>query len=437
MPPTTPELKFPTTMGSDAAEYLRAHQIIPISPPCRSSDYRLCLSDPFVYYMARRLGVVPALSHSKALNRGTWMHNRFQHFDLPKGRLNLLMNTLLGNRLEELTDTCKELGIQAEARKSVLEREEKDFSCSMGWYEAASTVSCYEGQSFEDILLSPHWHRLGTEYRLVTSVKTNDRSKPIKCVSQPDLLLYHKGQNSVWILDLKTTAMSPKKRAMGIPLDFQTEHYMFSVNALLQTGDFQKAFNLPSDCRLGGMMHLIIRKPSIEFGMKDRSYTIDTSPFKSGPRKGQPRMEKVYEGEPLLNNYIQRCADWYHATGDYLDKQAEWAEEPPVGISFTSASLVLDEQIQTRYRDRVRLIQRYASDLAPHPQNFPMTDSPFTRADFSTYSPFMLAPVGEWPRLIQQEGFVIRRRDEPIPEEIEFDVIKEPGSEFLGEAGTE
>ena len=430
MPPQTPELLPPESMGKEAYEFLRAHQINAISPPCRSSDYRLCLGDPFVYYMARRLGIVPALSHSKALNRGTWMHLRFQYLNRPQPQVNTIMENKLGERMEELSQTCNDLGIQGDSKKDVLAREEKDFHCSMGWYAAASTVPCYEGQSFEDLLLSPHWHMLGTEFRFVTSVRTNGRSNPMRCVAQPDLLLYHKGQNSVWILDLKTTAMSPKKRAMGIPVDFQTEHYMFSTNELIKTGALQRAFNLPSDCKLGGMMHLIVRKPSIEFGTKDRDFTIDTSPFKSGPRKGQPRMEKKYEGEPRLENYIQRCTDWYHGTGDYLDKEAEWAEDPPVGISFTSASLVLDKRIQQRYIDRVRVIQRYASDLAPHPQNFPMTDSPFTRADFSTYAPFMLAPVGEWPRLIQQEGFVMRRRDEPIPDDIEFDVIREPGSEF-------
>lgn len=433
MPPETPTLLPPKTFGKDAYDYLRAHQYLAISPPCRSSDYRLCLSDPFTYYMARRLGVVPALSHSTALNRGTWMHLRFQHFHLPAARVKTLMTHHLDERIAELTETCKELGIQGESRSAVLQKEEKDFHCAMGWYEAASTVACYEGQSFEDLLLSPHWHRMGTEFRLVTSIRTNDRSKPLRCVSQPDLLLYHKGQNSVWILDLKTTAMSPKTRAMGISVDFQTEHYMFSVQALIETGDLQRAFGLPSDCKLGGMMHLIIRKPSIEFGLKDRDFTIDTSPFKSGPRKGQPRMEKKYEGEPRLENYIQRCADWYHGTGDYLDKEPEWANDPPVGISFTNASLVLDEQIQTRYTDRVRLVQRYASDLAPYPSNFPMTDSPFTRADFSTYSPFMLSPVEKWPEIIKHQGFTVSRRDEPIPDEVEFDVIREPGSEFEDE----
>lgn len=430
MPPETPKLAPPKTMGKEAADYLKAHQILPISPPVRSSDYRLCLGDPFTYYMARRLGVVPALSHSKALNRGTWTHLRFQYFETPDYRAHEILDKKFAERLSELSETCKDLGIQADGKREIFAREEKDYKCALGWYAAARSVPCYNNQSFEDFLLSPHWHRIGTEYRLVTSVKTNDRSRPIQCVTQPDLLLYHRGQNSLWILDLKTTALDPKTRAMGIPIDFQTEHYMFSVKALLDTGDLQRAFNLPSDCRLGGMMHLIVRKPSIEFGMKDRDYTIDDTPFKSGPRKGIPRMEKKYEGEPRLENYIQRCTDWYHATGDYLDKAPEWEAQPPVGISFTSASLVVDPIIKQRYLQRVRQIQRYASDLEPYPQNFPMPDSPFTRASFSTYAPFMLSPVEEWPGLIQQEGFVVKRRDEPIPEEVEFDVIREPGSEF-------
>jgi len=131
MPPKLPSLKAPSTMGSEASDFLRAHQILPISPPVRSSDYRLCLGDPFTYYMARRLGVVPALSHSPALNRGTWMHLRFQHFDLPQARLNSLMDHHLGRRMEELTETCRSLGIQSEGRAKILAREEKDFSCSM------------------------------------------------------------------------------------------------------------------------------------------------------------------------------------------------------------------------------------------------------------------------------------------------------------------
>ena len=428
-PPIPKGIPWPETLSREAYEYLQAYGINAIIPPLRSSDYSTCLSDPFAYYMARRLGIVPAVKWTKALNRGTWMHLRFQHYHRSLIDARERMEAALADRLSELSETCGDVGMVGDSLRSILEREERDMRSSLAWYEAARNLPCLDGQSFEDVLLSPRWHRMGTEYRLVTSIKTDDRSRPIRCICQPDLLLYNKEDNTVWIVDLKTTAISPKMRLASVPIEFQCEHYMFSVNELLKTGQIQAAFKIPRDATLGGMMHLAIRKPTIEFGMKDRDYTIDMTPLKSGPRKGLPRNTKVYEGEPRFDNYLERCAQWYHARGDYEDKEAEWAEDPPVNISVTDASLVLDPAINKRYRDRVRLVQHYAL-CAPYPENFPMSDRVAHMGRFSTYSPFMLSPVGEWPSLIQSEGLTLRRRDDPIPEEVEFDVITEPGSEF-------
>ena len=428
-PPNIPTLKSPNNLGREAYEYLQAHGLNAIVPPLRSSDYSTCLGDPFVYFMARRMGIVPAFKWTKALNRGTWMHLRFQHFHRSYEDVKDRMEQLLMDRMEELRESCQEIGVIGEQQTHIIEREERDMRASIAWYEAAREIPCIEGMTFEDFLLSPQWHSLGTEFRLITSVKTDERARPIQCICQPDLLLYHKGQNSVWIVDLKSTAISPKMRLSGVPLEFQCEHYMFSVNELLKTGQIQKAFKLPSDAKLGGMMHLAIRKPTIDFGMKDRDCTIDMSPLKSGPRKGLPRNTKIYEGEPRFENYLLRCKEWYEAKGEYENKQAEWAEDPPVNISFTSSTLVLDEAINKRYRDRIRLVQHYAI-VNPYPENFPMQDKVASQGKMSTYSPFMLSPVKDWPSLIQSEGFTIRRRDDPIPEDIEFDVLTEPDSEF-------
>jgi hypothetical protein len=429
-PPEVPAgIPWTASMSREGYEYLQAFGINAIVPPLRSSDFGTCLSDPFAYYMARRLGVVPAVKWSKALNRGTWMHLRFQHYHRSIIDARERMESALAERLSELSEMCKEAGMVGSALTGMLEREERDMRSSLAWYEAARDLPCLDGQSFEDVLLSPRWHRMGTEFRLVTSIKTDDRARPIRCICQPDLLLYNKEDNTVWIVDLKTTGVSPKMRLTAVPVEFQCEHYMFSVNELMKTGQIQKAFKIPQDATLGGMMHLAIRKPTIEFGMKDRDYTLDMTPLKSGPRKGLPRNTKVYEGEPRFDNYLLRCNDWYHSRGDYADKEAEWAEDPPVNISVTKASLLVDPAINKRYRDRVRLVQHYAI-CDPYPENFPMPDRVAHMGRFSTYSPFMLSPVGDWPSLIQSEGFTLRRRDDPIPEEVEFDVISEPGSEF-------
>ena len=429
MPPEIPKLMPPKGLGKEAYEYLQAHGLDAIVPPLRSSDYNTCLGDPFVYYMARRLGVVPAFKWTKALNRGTWIHLRFQHWHRPLHRSNEIMEDLLLNRMGELRDSCRDIGIMGEQQDAIIEREERDMRSSVAWYEAAKEIPCIEGKTFVEFFSNPQWHRLGTEFRLITSIRTDDRARPIKCICQPDLLLYHKKQNSVWIIDLKSTAISPKMRLSGVGLEFQCEHYMFSVNELLKTGQIQQAFNLPSDAKLGGMIHLAIRKPTIDFGMKDRDFTIDMTPLKSGPRKGLPRNTKVYEGEPRFENYLSRCEEWYQAKGEYEGKEAEWAEDPPVNMSFTHNTLVEDPAINKRYRDRIRLVQHYAI-VDPYPENFPMQDKVAYQGKFTTYSPFMLSPVAEWPGLIQSEGFTLRRRDDPIPEDLEFDILTEPDSEF-------
>ena len=46
-------------------------------PLLRSSDLR-GLADPFSWFLTRRLGLTPAVSHSKALSRGSWFHAAFQ-----------------------------------------------------------------------------------------------------------------------------------------------------------------------------------------------------------------------------------------------------------------------------------------------------------------------------------------------------------------------
>ena len=226
-PPVPVNHPWPKTLSREAYEYLQAFGVNAIIPPLRSSDYGVCLSDPFAYFMARRLGVVPALKWTKALNRGTWMHLRFQHYHRSIVDARERMERALGERLSELTEMCKDVGMVGESLRGILEREERDMRSSLAWYEAARDLPCLDGQSFEDVLLNPRWHRMGTEFRLVTSIKTDDRARPIRCICQPDLLLYNKEDNTVWIVDLKTTGISPRTRLASVPIEFQCEHYLF------------------------------------------------------------------------------------------------------------------------------------------------------------------------------------------------------------------
>jgi hypothetical protein len=51
--------------------------------------------------------------------------------------------------------------------------------------------------------------------------------------------------------------------------------------------------------------------------MKDRAFTLQTRLRSSpGPRKGEPRNEKVYVGEPDPHFYEGRCYQWYVGADD-------------------------------------------------------------------------------------------------------------------------
>ena len=104
MPPETKTLKTPTTRGLTAYDYLRHHGITDQPPTLRSSDYESCLSDPFRYYLTRRLGIYPALSWSKALNRGSWFHVMLALIDNPQQAT--IYCGLMAKRALELRTIC-------------------------------------------------------------------------------------------------------------------------------------------------------------------------------------------------------------------------------------------------------------------------------------------------------------------------------------------
>lgn len=103
-------------------------------PPSRASDYSLCLSNPFQYYLTRRLGLVPMLSWSEALSAGTWMHERARYFfqSFPNGDLPAELNTELQNqlddRLTELRAACNTLSISPARENEILEDERRAYA---------------------------------------------------------------------------------------------------------------------------------------------------------------------------------------------------------------------------------------------------------------------------------------------------------------------
>lgn len=420
-------------LNKSARGAVESQGLVACTPPVRSSDYGSCCQAPFYYYLSRRLGLTKALRYSTALNRGSWFHEQFRHSHLaPEDRM-IRYSRTIDQRVAELQSVCKQLLVSPDGKREIVARELRDAETAIAWYTAASQVRISpEWGTFVEFLSRPYWHILGREMRLVTHLGRGLAGR-LHLVAQPDMLLYHEEQNAVWIIDVKTTSESPKLRAMSCPVEFQTWHYANIVKSLLDRGMLQRTYNLPSDATLGGFIHLIVKKPGIEFGQKDRDWTLDTTPLKSGPRKGQPKNEKVFHGEPNLRNYTQRVMNWYLAQDDYMHMASQWEADPPVNCSIISMHQLTSSEI-AQYSAALNVVKRWAC-CRPDPDAFPRPSSLVSFGSLHDYAAFALNPPETWGDLIQSEGWLVMRRDD-IPPETDYDIIPEPGSEFENVAET-
>lgn len=413
MPPEVQPIPMPEGRGFDALEWMCAHGCQPRVPTIRSSDVETLFKCPFAYYLTARLGIAPALHWSEALSHGSWFHKRLELWDAAPTVVDAERMKAVSERQAEIEEIAKAVGIVGESLERMLQREADDAELAFAWFEALKEFKL-PGTDLKDgfmgYLTRPWWRKLATEALVVWE---DPKWPQTRLVGRLDNLLYHEKQNTLWILDAKTTKSSCLTRMSSCSLDFQTWHYIYIVKKLLETGVIHEQFDLPKDVRLGGMLHLVCQKPTIRLSRDDRNFTIDTTPYKSGPNKGLPKNKKVYEGEPLIENYIERCARWYQGTEEYLDKRPEREADPPVNISRTSAS-VLDGDNTEEYNRILDFVYEYAT-CDPIPKNFPRMGS-YIRSfgGVSPYAPFYLTEPAHWPEIMQREGFIYSFRDEDI-----------------------
>lgn len=391
----------------------------PVVPDIHSSDYRTALSDPFMYFLTRRLGITRALSSSQALSRGSWFH-AIAELDTLQGEpghptpLTPSHPTwgkylsLVADRIQELTETCATLGIVADGRRAILAIEQEDALTALAWYCSASTVEITPKLgTFRRFLSEPFWTVLGREIPISSPLFFQGHKNRSRTTL--DVLTHDKGTNLLWVVDYKSCSESTKVRLASCPIEFQTYHNISLLQDALREGTIHRVFpDLPKDVQVGGMMHIAIQKPSLRFGQQDRNFTLDTSPFKSGPRKGQPRNEKNYFGDPDPANFRLRCDDWYNGRGEYSHLQTERDASPVVNISYTYARK-LDDNDWNRYTQRLGLLLTLATQ-EPDPSLFHMSEELAPYSTLSPFAPFYLLPPSQWPEVLQQEGFIIRHR---------------------------
>lgn len=415
MPPTIPPIKTPIGWSKSAREYLEQHGLVAVVPCIRSSDYELIRTCPFRYYLRRRLGIAPILSWSPALSRGSWFHKRLEFFKLTSEAARVQMDRVLESRIAELKVVCETHGVRPTEADRIFDRERRDMMSAMGWFDATLDYEVPGYGRVYDFLCGPDMKVLASELLLVHYPK-HKGGDPTPHVAVLDLLLYHVPQNVLWIVDFKTCSGSTITRLATCPLEFQTQHYLHITDALFRQELFHHEFKLPVDVRLGGMLHVAVQKPTISFGPNDRPFEEYEHQLTRGPRTGQVEVRRRYSGEPTYENYLARCRRWYFAEGEYAHKKPDRLDDPPVNISKTPRSLVLQNPHKTTYNNRLLMIRGMATRAA-QPRNFDLFSASALRSGgkLSPYAPFYLCPIHQWPDIMAQEGFIVSHRDEDIP----------------------
>ena len=453
----TPEIDpipLPTDLGPTAKEYLEHHGLMATVPTIRSSDYSLALRSPRLYYLIRRLGLIPALRWSEAMNRGSWFHTILGLYRAPNRRA--VYAKLVLKRIDELKAYCDTAHIGTERMLAIIDREHLDAATALGWFEALETVEIHNqttGEKFtiRQFLDQPRWKHLGSEVRIVRPHKIN--GKEVLMVIQLDCLLYDRDSNKLWIFDGKTTSETPLSRVATVKHEFQTQHYMVTTDWAIETGLLQSKFDLPDDVTLGGMMHCPVWKPGIRFGMKDRphrwysegkrtgmcgtviraagdeGYDVvvgeigsdqDWSPTTTAPTMEEAlkilheitgkKPEKQFTGEPDLRHFVTRLQEAYKGYEEKLLGEGKLAE-PPVNLTWTTHAVLLDKDWLTDYWDCVQYIHSHAVRTAI-PENFLPPDMREIRG--SEYEPFFTNPPAAWPEIVRDRHFITARRDDDL-----------------------
>lgn len=405
LPPLTPpDLN---ERGKVAHDWLRAMGFPARPCPIRSGVLSALHRDPFEFYLHTRLGIVPRTWKGDAKLRGSLYHIFMQYDRLsrmkerpsdytgpwpvpsPVMAVNLEVERVLHVAASDLTPSGSLPSGQS------FDRFESDLRDRASW---AIMLGQFHNEFFP---LPPHIEVLHVE-RLLTA-SSSALTSTAAC--RTDTILADHNTRTCWIEDHKSLSGLPTTRLKSLPFEMGTRLYRAIVEANAKT------LSLPYP--LVGFVHNLMQVPDIKFCDNDRDFTLNTSPFKSGPRKGTPRNEKVYTGEPKWSNYIARCRDWYTASGDYLNLRNEREINPALRPALQSW-MRFDEPVWTEeFLNALRFCDRYCS-CAAYPDLFPRTTLPSQYGrDLSPYMPFYETPIKKWPLLLhpQTGSFIIQPRD--------------------------
>lgn len=425
---TTPPAP-PSDWGQSLTAWLEHHGHIATTPHIRASDYYTCATDPFRYYVERRLGLQSAFAYSEALRHGSWLHKCIEldpfTTDWTLAQWTVALTPYINARKAELEVVCDTFNIHGDARAAILLREEQDALTVAAWYSAERAVPIGTTKPFKDFISNPNYKIVGRELGLRVKNPV-DPSHP-DLAGRVDLLYLNTLNNSLIILDAKSTAKVTSVRLAGCGWEYATLHYIHLLDACLKSGLLHNLMpSLPPDVTIGGMVHVAFEKPEIRLSSMDRDCTqIEVTPSR-GKNKGVSRTENVYSGEPKFINFQRRVQDWVFSTGDYLHLRTERSVDPVVNMSWTPAHSssaspfpgVLDPVRREHFLKKYQIIAQYAT-ASPEPNNFPVNDQtlvdPFSKR-YTAWGALAVSRPASWPEVIRQNRLVTTHREDPLHE---------------------
>ena len=387
-------------------------KLSPFSPSIRSSDAK-ARADEFTYYLSRRLGLSSPLPtrQPEPLRRGSWMHRHFKSFldpltaaDHPSNTsLTAAMNASLDTRLREIRKACQGFGCGQTEIDLNVQTERRDADTTLAWFVASLGVrSSKPGSPLKDgwaTWLTAQGRVIATEYVLGCRTDFSPRNL---IVVQPDALFFRETDRTLWFVDLKSTSRPAGEHAQGFSIAYQTRLTLLIARLMLP--ELIAHFALPPDTTIGGVHHLVLQCPSIEFGQNDRPYRYESDGKRSGITgiivkgpggwqvscNGQPHSNpfpfeeaavellhsltgkaptRTYSGEPDPALYLTRCNDWYAGRGAFAARAVDWDASPPIQ-TVTTPNLALDADAYEECIAITTQIGKLAS-RRPYPSNFP------------------------------------------------------------------
>jgi len=188
--------------------------------------------------------------------------------------------------------------------------------------------------------------------------------------AQYDRVVADPNEPAVWIVDHKTTSMSPLLRAQALALSSQAQLYRLLLEAWFN--EVKAVYPYYPQLRVKGIIHNIIRTPTIKYCSKDKDFP----------------------------SYIERLIQWY---------ESQPSDDPPMVQSFT---LFKGDAYAPELISR---LARYAKACqhAPEDLSYFWRAGDYTCHDFNSPCPYLRlcsADPALWPQLIK-DHYRIEFRD--------------------------